>query len=175
MNPESPVNDDAQSTVQMARVTADDAEAISALAGVIWRVHYKDIISAAQIEYMLQQRYDPALIREQLARGVAWDKLLIDGHIVSYASYFEAGGEMKLDKLYVHHDYQRRGYGGLLIARAWGAARGAGCRTLALAVNKANAKAIAAYLKYGFRIRESIVQEIGGGFVMDDYIMVRDV
>lgn len=175
MSHESPMNDDAQSTVQMARVTADDAAAISALAGVIWRLHYKDIISAAQIEYMLQQRYDPALIREQLARGVAWDKLLIDGHIVSYASYFAAGGEMKLDKLYVHPDYQRRGYGGLLIARALGAARSAGCRTLLLAVNKANAKAIAAYLKYGFRIREAIVQEIGGGFVMDDYIMVRDV
>jgi diamine N-acetyltransferase len=44
-----------------------------------------------------------------------------------------------------------------------------------LAVNKANAKAIAAYKKYGFRIRDSVVQPIGGGFVMDDYFMVKDV
>ena len=48
-------------------------------------------------------------------------------------------------------------------------------KALVLAVNKANAKAISAYTKYGFRIREAIVQDIGGGFVMDDYVMVKDV
>ena len=42
-----------------------------------------------------------------------------------------------------------------------------------LAVNKNNATAIAAYLKHGFRIADAVVKEIGGGFVMDDYIMER--
>ena len=156
---------------------AEDAETIAELAGVIWRAHYADIISGAQIEYMLAQRYAPAQIRAELARGIAWDKLVVDGAVAGYASYFVEphGGEMKLDKLYVHQDHQRRGYGGMLIARAVAAARAAGCNTLMLAVNKANAKAIAAYQKYGFRVRESVVQQIGGGFVMDDYFMVKDV
>ncbi len=178
MNPEPAVeNPVSQSTVQMLRVAAEDVEAISALARVIWHAHYADIISAVQIDYMLGERYAPALLREQLARGVAWDKLLIDGRIIAFASYFKSddGRQMKLDKLYVHPAHQRGGYGGLLIARALGVARETGCRTLLLAVNKANAKAIAAYTKYGFRIREAIVQDIGGGFVMDDYIMVKDV
>jgi GNAT superfamily N-acetyltransferase len=171
------VTADGPSTVQLVRAVAADAEALSALAGVIWRPHYADIISPAQIEYMLRQRYEPALIRAQIARGIAWDKLLVDGRIIAYASYFpdDNAREMKLDKLYVHPDHQRCGYGGLLISRALGAARRAGCTTLTLAVNKANARAIAAYAKYGFRIRDSVVQEIGGGFVMDDYIMVKDV
>ena len=132
---------DNESTVQIAHIADDDVEAISALAGLIWREHYANIISAAQIEFMLQQRYDPAVIREQLA----------------------------------HPRNQRSGFGGLLIARALGAARKEGCKALVLAVNKANAKAISAYTKYGFRIREAIVQDIGGGFVMDDYVMVKDV
>jgi len=46
-----------------------------------------------------------------------------------------------------------------------------GYRGVILAVNKRNASAIAAYRKYGFRIVDAIVKEIGGGFVMDDYIM----
>ena len=171
------MDDHSQSTVQMARVQPDDAEAIAALAALIWNAHYTGIISSEQIDYMLKQRYAPALIRRQLADGIAWDKLLLDGRIISYSSYFKIddGREMKLDKLYVHPERQRGGYGGLLIARVMGIAREAGCRALVLAVNKANANAIAAYTKYGFRIREAIVQDIGGGFVMDDYIMVKDV
>jgi ribosomal protein S18 acetylase RimI-like enzyme len=42
-------------------------------------------------------------------------------------------------------------------------------------VNKRNRNAIAAYEKYGFRIVDSVVKDIGGGFVMDDYIMSKDV
>ncbi len=166
-----------RAAAQIAPVLAADAEAIAALAGVIWRAHYADIISAAQIEYMLKQRYDPALIRAQLARGTAWDKIVVNGVIVGYASYCADDGarEMKLDKLYVHPQHQRCGYGGLLVARALDAAQAAGCKVLVLAVNKANAKAIAAYAKYGFRVRESILQDIGGGFVMDDYFMVKDL
>jgi ribosomal protein S18 acetylase RimI-like enzyme len=170
------VTSEVRAAASVAPVEAADAEAICELAGVIWRAHYADIVSGAQIEYMLRQRYDPALIRAELARGdIAWDKLVVNGTIAGYASYFTSAREMKLDKLYVHHDHQRRGYGGLLIKRAAAAARAQGRATLMLAVNKANAKAIAAYRKYGFRIRESIVQDIGGGFVMDDYVMVKDV
>ncbi len=169
---------EATAAAQILPAVAADAETIAALAAEIWRVHYADIISAAQIEYMLKQRYAPDLIRAELARGdTSWDKLVLDGAIIGYASYMAAArpGEMKLDKLYVHHDHQRKGYGGRLIERAAMAARAAGCSTLMLAVNKANAKAIAAYKKYGFRIRDSVVQPIGGGFVMDDYFMVKDV
>jgi diamine N-acetyltransferase len=169
---------DAAPAVEIAPLAPRDAEMIAELAGVIWRAHYADIISMAQIEYMLKQRYEPALIRAELARGdIAWDTLAVNGAVVGYASYYvpDGAGEMKLDKLYVHHDHQRRGYGGRLIGRAVAAARARGCTALVLAVNKGNAKAIGAYRKYGFRIRDSVVQEIGGGFVMDDYFMVKDV
>ncbi len=50
-----------------------------------------------------------------------------------------------------------------------------GYRDLVLAVNRGNTKAIAAYLKHGFAVREAVVKDIGGGFVMDDYWMVKKV
>lgn len=165
-------------TAHIEPVSPEDAERVSALAAEIWWRHYPGIISAAQIEYMLAQRYEPALIRRELQRDdMWWDKIELARRIVGFASYFLTGtpGEMKLDKLYVHPDCQRRGYGGMLIARVCEQAQRAGCSRVILAVNRNNLSAIAAYRKYGFRVCEAVVKDIGGGFVMDDYIMVREV
>jgi len=61
----------------------------------------------------------------------------------------------------------------LLIAQAVAVAREQGCNELVLAVNRGNQQAIAAYQKHGFAVRESATQAIGGGFVMDDFIMLK--
>jgi ribosomal protein S18 acetylase RimI-like enzyme len=167
-----------ETLVRVAPLASEDVGQLCALAGEIWRRHYADIIGAAQIEYMLEQRYGSAVVRAELQRGdLWWDQLLVDAQMIGFASYFLTGnaGEMKLDKLYVRHDQQRRGYGGMLLDRAVTIARAYGCETLMLAVNKNNRNAIAAYVKYGFRVAESVVKDIGGGFVMDDYIMRKDV
>jgi len=169
---------EAKTAIRIAPVAAADIERLIVLAGAIWRRHYADIISAAQIEYMLKQRYNPQVVREELQRGdFWWDQLLVDNVMIGFASYFVTGnaGEMKLDKLYVHHDHQRKGYGGMLLDRAVTIARAYGCETLVLAVNKRNRNAIAAYQKHGFRIADSVVKDIGEGFVMDDYVMIKDV
>ena len=165
-------------TLAIAPLDESDVDALCALAREVWLKHYPPIIGAAQTEYMLAQRYDPALVRAELARGdVWWDTLSDDGALVAFASSFraEAAGEMKLDKLYVHPARQRLGYGAALIDHVSERASRLGCRALVLAVNKRNETAIAAYRKHGFRIREAVVKEIGGGFVMDDYIMERGV
>lgn len=167
-----------RSAARIEPVTAGDVERLAALAREIWIAHYPGIISAAQIEYMLAQRYTPALVRAELERGdVWWDKLLIVEEMAGFASYFLTGvaGEMKIDKLYVRPLHQKQGYGGMLIARIAQVARSRGCRRLTLAVNKSNGTAIAAYLKHGFRIADAVVSDIGGGFVMDDYIMEKPV
>jgi ribosomal protein S18 acetylase RimI-like enzyme len=62
-----------------------------------------------------------------------------------------------------------------MIAHAAEVARARGCRRLVLAVNKNNRSAIAAYLKHGFHVADAVVKDIGGGFVMDDYILVKPV
>ena len=45
----------------------------------------------------------------------------------------------------------------------------------AISVNKRNARAIAAYQRNGFVIADSVVTDIGSGFVMDDYIMAKEL
>jgi ribosomal protein S18 acetylase RimI-like enzyme len=164
--------------VRITALTVADIDSLCALAAEIWRAHYPAIISVAQIEYMLAQRYAPAVLRDELPRGdLWWDKLVVNGRLAGFASYFmtRKAGEMKLDKLYVHPDHQRKGYGRMLLDRAVTIARAYGCETLVLAVNKQNRNAIAAYEKHGFEIVQSVVKDIGGGFVMDDYIMARSL
>ena len=151
---------------------------LCALAREIWRMHYPGIISVAQIEYMLAERYDESVIRAELKRReLWWDVLLLDGAMTGYTSYFltDVPGTIKIDKLYLHSRAHRRGYGGQLIDHVASRMVDHGGKRLTLAVNRRNKTAIAAYLKHGFQIAETSLKEIGGGFLMDDYIMVKEV
>lgn len=154
---------------------SDDVQSVASLAEVVWRAHYPGIISAAQIDYMLRRMYDLAVLRQELADGIRYDRLLLGGALVAFAAYGPSGadGEMKLHKLYVHPARQRQGLGGVLLRHVEAVNRERGFRVLTLTVNKRNAQALAAYRKHGFAIREAVVVDIGGGFVMDDYVMEK--
>ncbi len=156
----------------------NEVEAASALAGDIWRAHYPGIISMAQIESMLAERYNAVVIREELQRrDVWWDVLLLNGQMSGYTSYFftSAPGTVKIDKLYLHPRAQRKGYGGQLIDHVAQQMAAHGCTHLTLAVNRRNKTAIGAYRKHGFVIANTSLKKIAGGFWMDDYIMVKVV
>lgn len=71
--------------------------------------------------------------------------------------------------------HQRHGLGRRLIERVADLARAAGAATLILNVNKRNTQAIRAYERHGFAIRAAVVNDIGNGFVMDDYLMVKSL
>jgi ribosomal protein S18 acetylase RimI-like enzyme len=163
---------------QISPVTEADIEPLIALARDTWHRHYPDMISVEQIEYMLDQRYRPELIRAQIASQRAWwDKLVVNGAMVAFSAceLAESAGEMKLDKVYVRYDLRGLGYGSLLIGNAETRARAAGCTRLSLQVNKNNASAIAAYTRNGFTVARAVKFDIGGGFYMDDYVMVKEL
>lgn len=155
-------------------LTPSDALAISTLAGKIWRHHYVDIISSGQIDYMLRQRYQPELIEAQLAHAdIWWRKLVVDEAIIGFSCCMRTNkpGELKIDKLYIHCDHHRKGYGAILVADAAGIMRKNDLQSLILTVNKHNQTAISAYRHYEFEITGDSVVDIGGGFVMNDYLM----
>lgn len=154
---------------------AEHLAEISALAAVIWRAHYPGIISPAQIDHMLARMYEVGTMRRELEDGIAWFRATVDGELRGFASVgpTESATEFKLHKLYVHPDCQRHGLGSALLKECESIARKRGAKTLVLNVNKRNEKAIATYLKRGFTVRDSIVADIGGGFVMYDYEMEK--
>ncbi len=159
-------------------VTPAHLREIAGLARVVWQAHYPGIISQPQIDYMLGWMYDPSTMRAEVEQGIEYHRLVAEGRLIGFSSFgpsAESGDAMKLHKLYLHPEYQRCGLGKLLARHAEAAARMGGFARLVLAVNKANERAIAAYQKYGFTIREETVKEIGRGFVMDDFVMEKSV
>lgn len=155
-------------------LSADTADAVAALARTVWQATYPALISQAQIDAMLADRYAPARIRAQLDDPAhAWRVVCMGEAPVGFAHALLDGGDCKLDKLYVHPDHQRRSLGAALLRAIEAWARAQGAVRLRLQVNRGNAQAIRAYEKYGFRIVESRVFDIGDGFVMDDYLMEK--
>ena len=166
--------------IEISPLRLDEADAVVDLAQAVWRAHYPGIISAAQIEYMLAQRYRPILIKQFMARGDVW----LAARAGSDASAELVGfvhahpyqeGDYKLDKLYVRTDLQRHGIGAKLLETVADLARRHALERLVLRVNRENHNAIRAYLKYGFKIATLFDEDIGEGFVMNDYVMVKEL
>lgn len=162
--------------IEISPLRLDEADAVAALARAVWNAHYPDIIGQAQIDYMLAQRYKPGLIRQLLARGDLWLAARADGELVGFAhGHPLQEGDYKLDKLYVATGWQRHGIGGELIREIGERARRHGHARLLLRVNRQNKPAIEAYLKHGFKVATIVVEDIGEGFVMDDYVMIKEL
>jgi ribosomal protein S18 acetylase RimI-like enzyme len=162
--------------IEIRLLRLDEADALVELAGHIWRTCYPGIITVKQIEYMLAQRYKPGLVKQLLARGDLWLAAMAGDVMVGFAhGHPLQDGDYKLDKLYVHPDFQRHGIGGRLIAEVARQALRHGCNRLLLRVNRQNQPAIDAYLKHGFTVETIYMEDIGGGYVMDDYVMIKEL
>jgi len=163
--------------VEIISATEADLPAISELAGVIWRACYPGIITHAQIDYMLARMYALDTMREEIhSQGIRYDLLLVDNKPAGFASYGPTSepGVIKLHKLYLLPELHGRGLGSRLLRHVEREVRRLGARRVVLSVNKRNTQAIAAYKRNGYVIAESVVTNIGGGFVMDDYIMAKE-
>ena len=164
--------------LSIAAATVDDLATVARLAGVIWRRHYPGIITHEQIDYMLARGYaEPALRPFLDSPGAGLAIAHADGHPVGFAAWCRAeeAATTKLDKLYVLHETQGRGAGRRLVEHVEAAAQADGASTLVLNVNKHNASSIGFYRRCGFEVRESVVVDIGRGFVMDDFVMAKPV
>lgn len=173
MNPQTG-NESPQVTLR--HVEREDITEIVQMADKIWRQHFPGIISDEQIDYMLAKMYSPGVISQELESGrTEYCFILNDNRHVGFCAFGPSAqkAEMKLHKLYVLPQYQRNGFGNSALNGIEQLCRKQGFDTLTLSVNKHNSSAIHAYRSRGFSIEEAVAVDIGGGFVMDDYIMKK--
>lgn len=160
-------------SVEILPAGHEDLAAIRQIARTIWFDHYPGIISREQISYMLEQDYTVDSLSQDLERGVSIDRLIVDSELQGFAAYgrYDDTLDFKLHKLYVMRSFHGQGLGSMLLAHVEKKCANKGAQRLILSVNKNNNKAIRAYQRNGYVKLESVVDDIGGGFVMDDYIM----
>lgn len=155
--------------------TESQIETVARLAHEIWNQHFVPIIGQAQVDYMLDKFQSKRAIAEQIENGYSYYLLKAGSDYVGYTGIYPREGELFLSKLYIRASERGKGFGRKAIEFLVELARERGLGKITLTVNKYNTDTIEAYEKLGFANLGVLVQDIGGGFVMDDYKMEKVV
>lgn len=156
--------------------SVNDFSSIRRVVENVWPIAYREIISRDQIDYMLDMMYSDASLHGQILQDQCeFIVLEIENEVVGFASYNALDeNRFKLHKLYVLKAHQGKGVGKMLLNEVIARSATRGAKTLELQVNKKN-KAVNFYKKYNFKQERELVLDIGNGFVMDDFIMIRNI
>ena len=152
--------------------TVADVPTIQQLAEKIWRKHYVEIISMSQIDFMLGNMYDAESLQHQMKNGCEFILELVDKIAVGFISISKKNEtELFIHKLYVDTSKHRKGLGKALLDEAL--QKNKWVTEVRLTVNRQNFKAINFYFKNGFVIESVADFDIGNGFVMNDFVMLK--
>lgn len=148
---------------------------IARLACEIWREHYTPIIGPEQVDYMLEKFQSEKAVTEQLAGGYEYFTVSHDNQLAGYMAIIpdEEKASVMLSKIYVKKSARGHGLGKKMLKFVEDICRQRNFNIIWLTVNKNNKDSIAWYSRMGFVIAEPIVQDIGNGFVMDDFLMKK--
>ena len=155
-----------------------DIPLIKNLAEIIWPEAYDEILSAEQLRYMLDLIYSESALKKQMNDGHKFIIAQKDGIEIGFASFSQKSIEQptlfRLHKIYVLPRQHAKGAGSYMLNYISEESIKAGGNQLELNVNKYNiAKQF--YEKKGFTVSKEEVIDIGNGYVMDDYVMVKEL
>jgi GNAT superfamily N-acetyltransferase len=162
-------------------MTAQQFDAVAGLAHEIWYEYYVPLIGRAQVDYMVAKFQSSGAMAGQMREG--YEYFLIQrgtgerpGPGIGYCAVQPQpeNGSLFLSKLYLLRDARGGGTGRVCMEFIEQLACRRGLNLLWLTVNKGN-PAVRAYERLGFRIAADLVMDIGGGFVMDDYRMEKQL
>lgn len=148
---------------------------IANLANTTWTEHYTPIIGAQQVAYMLKKFQSVSAIEDQVRKGSKYYLILFQETYVGYFSFKIEKNHLFLSKLYVLKSARGNKIGKAALSFLEGEAKKVELKKIKLTVNKYNTNAIKAYKKMGFINIEAVVQDIGNGFVMDDYVLEKNI
>ncbi|MCM1382704.1 MAG: GNAT family N-acetyltransferase [Muribaculaceae bacterium] len=156
---------------QMTEVkTKDQIERTAALADEIWHEWFPRILSAEQIDYMVEKFQSAAAMTRQISEENYRYFIIRKGEsCIGYTAIKPDGDSLFLSKIYIKKEHRGNGYGKEVFEFLKNICREEGFTSIWLTVNKYNESSIAVYKKIGFELFGEGVADIGGGFVMDDY------
>jgi diamine N-acetyltransferase len=155
-----------------------DIPTIYNLAVKTWNITYPSIISNDQIDYMIEKMYS----KDKLNEAIETEKfnfLLyeIEDSLVGFCSiehYYNNEAITRIHKLYVDPEVHGKKIGQQLLNEAQKIAKQFNTKKLHLNVNKKN-PAVNFYFKHDFSVEREEVLDIGNGYVMDDFVMIKAI
>ena len=157
-------------------VKKEELKIIHDLAHVIWPLVYDYMISKDQIDFMLDKMYSVPSLENQMNEGDIFILLKEDNIPHGFASFriHHSDTRVRLHKLYVHPAAQKNGWGLKMLNHIFEEGKKKNKKEIELNVNRNN-KSIGFYEHIGFVIEKSEDIEIGNGYQMNDYVMVKQL
>lgn len=171
------------SDVEIRKGGQEDVHTIHDLAEIAFRHTYRDILSAEQMEFMMNWMYAPENILKQLDEGHVYYILSCSGLPCGYASVQREGLDPQgveiyhLQKIYILPSYQGKGLGRILFNHVLDHVKSDSAgRSVRVELNvNRNNTAVSFYTHLGMKVLRQGDFHIGNGFYMNDYIMGLDL
>ena len=166
--------------IEMIPVKTDEQIAVLCkIAERVWHLTYDALLPEGQVEYMLDKFQSPHAVKEQMKTlNYRYYMAVIGGEnagFIGFSPRYEGREEMFLSKVYLLPEFRGQGAVREMFGLVERETRREGLKKIRLTVNKENTHAVEVYEHYGFRTAEKVVTDIGNGYVMDDFIMVKEL
>ena len=159
--------------------TQEQIDTLCAIAQTVWHETFDPLLPPGQTDYMIDKFQSDHAIKDQLAhQNYRYYLAKLNGEyagFVGFAPHYQGQEEMYLSKVYLLSQFRHQGVVKAMFDLVEQETKKEGLSKIRLTVNKKNTHAASVYEHYGYKTVEAVEADIGGGYVMDDYVMVKQV
>jgi len=164
--------------ILVEKATSNDIPIIQDIAYGTWPSTFAEILSKQQIEYMLEMMYSTPSLLEQIQIKKHHFFLAKEDEValgfISVELHYKNQPAAKIHKIYILPTAQGKGIGKILMCKADELAQEYNQKSISLNVNRFN-KALVFYEKLGYRITQTEDIEIGNGYLMEDFVLEKQL
>jgi ribosomal protein S18 acetylase RimI-like enzyme len=164
--------------ILVEKATSNDIPTIQDIAYDTWPSTFAEILSKQQIEYMLEMMYSTPSLLEQIQIKKHHFFLAKEDEValgfISVELNYQNQATAKIHKIYILPATQGKGIGKILMHRVEELAQEYSQKSITLNVNRFN-KALSFYQKLGYTIAATENIEIGNGYLMEDFVLEKEL
>lgn len=164
--------------ITITEAFVEDIAKIQEIANITWPITYGEILTAEQLDYMLDLIYSDEALTRQIQNKEQLFYLISDSEsvigFIGIEHNYKNEAITKIHKIYLLPETQGKGYGKIVFESIEKLALENNSNELLLNVNRFNT-ALNFYKKLGFEIKETVDIEIGNGYLMEDYVMGKNL
>lgn len=156
----------------MKLITVDEnlVELFSKFSSEVFIDYYTPINGIDSATYMANKFLSKENISRLINEGAICKLVMENDKPMAYMEYIKEENRVFLSKYYVHKNFRGQGIGRIMFKDLIDFTKSVNLNKIYLTVNKHN-PTFEIYKHLGFVVIDSVVTDIGSGYVMDDYIM----
>jgi GNAT superfamily N-acetyltransferase len=164
--------------ITISKATISDIKQIQNIVHITWPITYGEILSKEQLDYMLDLFYSDEALIDQYNKKEQLFYMIYEGEtnlgFIGIEHDYNGEALTKIHKIYLLPETQGKGIGKKVIDEIEKLALDNNSIALILNVNRFNT-ALGFYKKIGFEVVDEVNIDIGNGYLMEDYVMEKQL